>query len=220
MKTIIFLILGCSSFLFSDHPAELQESLKELKKTRGWCSEQKSNRLVQLALDLKPDVWVEVGVYYGASILPVACALKSIGKGVAVAIDPWDRYETIVQFEYSDRKNITYWSKQEIEYAYCEFTHAIKSFGLDPYLVVLRCNSERACHAIGSIDVLHLDGAHKISSLLKDISLYIPKVKQNGYVIINDVKREEFSLALIEILKTCDPWESLDEGNCLLFRKR
>ena len=61
-----------------------------IASTPGWQGAQRSLQMAQLILDTKPDVVVEIGVYAGRSLVPMALALKHNGRGRVVGIDPWD----------------------------------------------------------------------------------------------------------------------------------
>jgi hypothetical protein len=59
-------------------------------KLDGWCSVPKAFALASAVLTLRPKVVVELGVYGGRSLIPMALALKEIGEGKVIGVDCWD----------------------------------------------------------------------------------------------------------------------------------
>ena len=89
MKKI--LILCCCFFSLSADTGidALKQNVQTVLPTlEGWCSKSKANHFIDLILAVKPEVYVEIGVFGGSSIFPVASALKYLGKGVVIGIDP------------------------------------------------------------------------------------------------------------------------------------
>ena len=67
-----------------------------MRQLEGWCSEQKASILVELVLKTRPEKIVEIGVFGGKSLVPMACALKENGSGKIYGIDPWSSAESVV----------------------------------------------------------------------------------------------------------------------------
>ena len=83
------------SFIGSLHAdSEIDELKKQvclvLPSLEGWCSREKALNFIDLVLEVKPQVCVEIGVFGGSSLFPVASALKHRGEGIVIGIDPWD----------------------------------------------------------------------------------------------------------------------------------
>jgi predicted O-methyltransferase YrrM len=70
---------------------QLFEKIDDLfeRQLPGWCTKEKAYTLASLVIGTRPAVIVEVGVFGGRSFLPMALALKELGKGMAIGIDPW-----------------------------------------------------------------------------------------------------------------------------------
>lgn len=64
-------------------------------------------------------------------------------------------------------------------------------------LIRLNFNDAVSKFEDNSIDILHLDGCHYYESVLKDFNNWLPKVKNNGYILFHDVciHREGFGVA-------------------------
>lgn len=60
----------------------------------GWCTLEKAYALAAAVIMLRPSLVVEVGIWAGRSFVPMALALKQIGKGQIIGIDPWKAEES------------------------------------------------------------------------------------------------------------------------------
>ena len=81
----------------------------------GWCSQEKALMLIDLTLELKPKVCVDIGVFGGSSLYPVAATLKFLDSGLIFGIDPWDKSETLKSFDpVRDQDSYKWWD--DIDY--------------------------------------------------------------------------------------------------------
>jgi cephalosporin hydroxylase len=220
LKTIVFLLL-CISTLCG-------ETVEEMKKTvchammgiHGWATKEKGTEFIDLVLQVKPDICVEIGVFGGRSILPVAAALKHLKKGIVVGIDPWDRNEILPYFDpIEDQPHIEWWSKINLEAIYYSYLNLLSQFELQNYVVTLKTTSALASFAIESIDILYIDGNHNEKTSLMDVMLYLPKVRPGGYIWFNDSLWADLQSSVDFLAQECDFVKLIDDGNCILFRK-
>ena len=158
------------------------------KKVPGWCCEEKVEKQMQLIYDIKPDIVVEVGVFGGSSVYPMARALKFNGKGKIYAIDPWANEECIIGYE-KDDPNYKWWNEVNLDKVYRDFKLLIKKNRLDDFCVPMKMTGEEAMKTFEdeSIDILHIDGTHTEEGAYLDAVLYLPKVKRGGYIWFDDV---------------------------------
>jgi hypothetical protein len=101
MKRIFYsVLLLLSTYFFSRDFAHCADQKAEELKAKisqalpfleGWCSKEKACAFIDLVLQEKPQTCVEIGVFGGKSLLPVAMALKSLGQGIVIGVDPWDK---------------------------------------------------------------------------------------------------------------------------------
>ena len=52
-----------------------------MDELEGWCAKDKAATLIDLVLMLKPKIVVEIGVFGGKSLVPIAYALQETGSG-------------------------------------------------------------------------------------------------------------------------------------------
>jgi hypothetical protein len=227
MRKLSSLLLIAITSLAPLHAAEMDEDHLKMEvcsilpSLEGWCSLEKALNFIDLVLQEKPKVYVEIGVFAGASLYPVLSTLKFLDHGVAIAIDPWDKYECIKYLDQKlDHLHIDWWGRIDLESNYASFLKTLRMFNLTDYCIPLRTSAEHAAKIIGVIDILHIDGNHSERSFTKYVQLYLPKVRSGGYIWLNDSLWIESQQAMDLLLEQCDSVKMIDSGNCMLFRKR
>lgn len=70
------------------------------------------------------------------------------------------------------------------------------------------------------IDILHIDGNHSEEPSFLDVVTYYPKVKSDGYIWFDDIKRFPSTQRAVDYLyKHCTCARTVDNSNCILFQK-
>lgn len=174
---------------------ELFEKIRESLRDGGteWCTEQKAVALASLVIALRPKFVCEIGVWCGASLIPLALAAKSLGRWTdptsglissckVIAIDPWDAAASA-----ADQLpiNAEWWGKAPHEWAYQTFLERLKRFNVEwPVVEVVRKTSDDADPPAG-LGILHIDGNHG-EQAITDVVNYAPNVRAGGVVILDD----------------------------------
>lgn len=207
---------------YGDSVQELKETvLDNRQEIYGWCSAEKALNIIDLVLEVKPQVYVEIGVFSGASLYPAASALKFLGTGVAIGIDPWDKIECIRYLDPDkDKADLKWWAHQNMDHIYFGFLSVLRQFELEKSCVIFRATSKKAASVIGTIDILYIDGNHNEKVATEDVKLYLPKVRPGGYIWLNDASWHSLREALKLLLASCDMVKKIDNGNCILFKKK
>jgi hypothetical protein len=162
---------------------ELFSQIDQLVPTLGdWCSVKKASTLASIVIALRPSASVEIGVFSGASFLPIALAHKTIGHGIAYAIDPWDKDASI---EGMDEKNSAWWASVDHEKIYQEFIGRMNSLGLQRNTFVYRDRSDNVEPPM-NVGLLHVDGNHEIQAV-KDVERYARNVVLGGLMVMDDI---------------------------------
>lgn len=225
MKKIIvllFFLCGISSI----HAKQTVEDLKRevvqgLPSILGWCSKEKALSFIDLVLEVKPQVYVEIGVFGGSSVFPVASALKFMRQGVIIAIDPWDKFEAIRHFDpMNDEIHLAWWSNLNFEYIYHSYLNVLRKYALEDYCVTIRATAENAASKVGVIDILYMDGSPGEDAFSQDVTLYLPKVRSGGYIWVNDCLGANRQTGLDILMEFCEPVQVMDSGTCVLFKKK
>ena len=198
-----------------------KEVCEELQKLEGWCSEDKALRFIELVLSEKPNLCVEIGVFGGASLYPVAAALKSLNKGKVIGIDPWNTAESVKFYELpQEREHFEWWLTVDFESIRNAYRKMLLKNQLQDFVVTIEATSEDAASQIlEEIDILHIDGNPSEEKSLQDLSLYLPKVKSGGYIWFTDFGKVSKRKALEELFVKCKVIKIIDNGKCILFKK-
>jgi len=164
---------------------ELKLKLLKVQGLYGWCLFDKAESLTQLMLDAAPAVAVEIGVYGGKSLIPIGLAAKQYG-GRVYGIDPWTNAACLEGT--NDPANDEWWGTLDIELIYRSAAAAVLDFNLAATVELLRMTDVDALPRFedGSIGVLHVDGNHSPEVSRRYIEQWGPKIKQGGYLIMDD----------------------------------
>jgi cephalosporin hydroxylase len=223
MKRVILIWISLFQFLWAngDVTALKQRIFSHLPTIEGWCSKEKALNFIDLILTERPKTWVEIGVFGGSSLFPVASTFKFLGEGTVFAIDAWDKLECLKHLDpMKDAAHLKWWGGLNITFIYNSYLNMLKKHKLEDCCITIKDTSERAASQIDEIDVLHLDGNHTEIVSTLDVLLYLPKVRSGGYIWFNDSLWEERQQAIELLLEACDTIKVIDNGNCILFKKR
>lgn len=156
----------------------------------GWCSPAKRQYLTDWVRTYQPKTLVEIGVYGGSSLLPVAVEAKVYG-GKVYGIDPWSIPAALEGMEKT--ANVEWWRKHSaLQSVKQEFLQARNELGLVGTVEVLQMTSREAVNrfADASIDYLSIDGNHGPPAV-EDGQLYHPKLANGALIACDDTDWEE-----------------------------
>jgi len=149
----------------------------------GWCPQDKALALMELVEKTKPKLVVEVGTWGGKSLFPMALAVRAIGAGRVISIDPWSAKASAAG--QTDPDSEKWWNDQDHEKVYQSFLYHMRKLGVESVIQVIReCSNNVEPPA--DVDILHLDGNHGPEAL-EDAQRFAPKVKLGGYCILDDL---------------------------------
>lgn len=196
---------------------EIVKDELDITRLHGWCTIDKAMRLYELVKDSKPDLVVELGVFGGRSLIPMAVASKQNGKGVVLGVDSWSKQASLEGS--NDKANDEWWSNVDYKEVYHSCVRELERRGLDNCGLV-RMKSLQVGHAFQneSIDILHQDSNHSELITTSEVEMYMPKLKRGGYWISDDTDWSTVKKSVEMILSHCD--EVLDGGTFKIFKKR
>lgn len=186
-----------------------------IKNIDGWCSQEKMTKMVSLIMATKPKNVVEIGVFYGKSLICQALALKKNQSGKIYGIDSWDVADCLRHM--IDVNSIEWWSQLNYEEIYLQCMKNIQDCGVEHFSHIFRGNSEMTLPYINfPIDILHIDGNHEEIPACENVLMYVPKIKQGGFLWFNDANWEQskkaidlvenkYKMVLIDKAKSDDP---------------
>jgi hypothetical protein len=158
------------------------ESMRKFDSIDGWCSRFKASFLMDLVAVNNAQKVVEIGVWGGRSLIPMALAVKFKNSGMVFGIDPWSRIDSE---EGQDAENKDWWSTVDHDKIYHQFLSHVFEFGVNQYVTVIKTNSQNA-PLISDIDILHIDGNHSDKASMIDVLKWVPQVKIGGFIVFDD----------------------------------
>jgi Predicted O-methyltransferase len=161
-----------------------KQALAYMDLLDGWCSKEKGSILVDLVLKTKPEIIVEIGVWGGKSLVPMAYALKVNGRGRIVGIDPWSNQASVEEVANPDNK--AFWAHVNHTAVMNGLIEKMREFNLENEIELIRATSEEAT-PIEEIDILHVDGNHSDKTSYFDVVKWGPLVKKGGWIIFDDM---------------------------------
>lgn len=191
---------------------EMLLDLHRPNRLEGWCDVAKAQRLAAIVLALRPTVTVEIGVFGGRSLLPMAMAHAVIGHGVAIGIDPWSKAASLAGMEGVNKE---WWDKLDHELIYQGFMRSANRLIADGWVNVFRGTSDEAIandrekfrgtdsrlvFVPEVIDLLHVDGNHS-EQAVKDVDNYATRLRPGGILVMDDIDWAAAAAARVRELK-------------------
>lgn len=176
-----------------------KRAFSAMGELEGWCTELKASMLIDVVLLLRPQTVVEIGVFGGKSVFPMAFALKQNGHGKIYGIDPWCNADSVVGLDEIDKE---WWGKVDHVAILNGLKDKIKQFELSDQIELIRATSKGA-DPIPNIDILHIDGNHSPDSALFDVKKWVPLVKRGGVIILDDANWEQTQKAVAWMNENC-----------------
>ena len=163
---------------------DLMEQIERVLPDGGqWCTVEKAHTLAAMVVSLRPETIVEIGVWMGGSLIPLALAAKAIDNGCQViGIDPWSSRESVKGQAPVDAE---WWQNVDHEVAHTITKTRIHDLGLGDIVTIHRMTSNEA-PLPGHIDILHIDGNHAEQAVI-DVNRFAPRVCLGGFCILDDV---------------------------------
>jgi len=161
-----------------------------LASTRGWCPYSKAKRLYELVLENKPHRIVEIGVYGGQSLFPMAYACRELDNPLEIfeiyGIDPWSMEEAEKQGSVDDNTRNLGFDK-----IFSDLYSKILQDKFDDLITLVKATSEEAAGVLfddpdTTIDFLHIDGRHDTPAVVQDLTLWLPKLTKQAIIVIDD----------------------------------
>lgn len=159
------------------------EAFNYMDLLEGWCSKNKAAILIDLVFMLYPKTIVEIGVWGGKSLVPMAHALRATESGRIFGVDPWDSVESA---DGMDGINYEWWSKIDHTIILQNLRKKLVEFGLENHVILIKTTSALA-PIIPDIDILHIDGNHSEKASTLDVNKWAPLVRKGGVIIFDDI---------------------------------
>lgn len=160
----------------------------QLTKLPGWCSCEKAVLMYDWVVTNKPKRCVEIGVYGGRSLVPIALALAYLEQGMVWGIDPYSA--AVVEEDPDHVAGNPGWRQEDLDLAFSAALGAIVELKLARYVRLLCGHSAEVsrCFVGWKIGMLHIDGTHSVHQTMNDVANYVPRVEHGGTVWIDDLR--------------------------------
>lgn len=128
------------------------------------------------------DVLVEIGVWKGHSISFLANEIKNRGYVAEIyAVDLWDdtyKWENPTQLHL----------REQVPYLYDIYTENKKRFCVSDMIIDLKGLSWEMADNFedGTVDFVFIDADHEYTSVVKDITAWLPKIRKGGMISGHD----------------------------------
>lgn len=158
-----------------------------LNDIHGWCPVEKAHYLIDLVQQCQAKAFVELGVFGGRSLLPVALAMKNLGNDeFIIGVDSWT--VTPCLEGNNDAANNDWWSAINYDNMYSYTIDLMKKYNLENSVKLYRTTSAQYAKYLGDncLDMLHQDSNHSTEVTCNEVELYCKKVKVGGLWVFDD----------------------------------
>ena len=132
---------------------------------------------------------LEVGIFGGKSLIPIALAVQSAGGGTVIGVEPWSADVAIS--EPTDENNDAWWASVDFAQVKERFFANSARYGVLPMIKVMEMDSDSAFRFLEpggrQFDLIHIDGAHSPERALRDAKSWSKLVKKGGLVVFDDI---------------------------------
>lgn len=180
---------------------EIRKSLKGIPiDFGGGCSLAKGLVLADLVVCHRLLVSVDIGVYRGRSLFPLAVAHRRSG-GMAYGVDPWNPDEAR-QYDRPDLQEALdkFARETDFEAIYQRVQELRTSLGLSDSCQLLRMRSDEAVNFFDRegicFGLVHVDGNHDAALVSSDVQLYYPRLVEGGFLVLDDISWDSVAPAL------------------------
>lgn len=152
----------------------------------GWCRPEKACRLAEIIIDNGLERIIEIGIFGGRSIVPMALAVRHQQRGCVFGLDPWDIQHALEgEIDQAQRE---WWAKVDLEAIRESFEGHANKHRLWEWLKWMRIGGVEmsALWRDGWADMIHLDADHSEVTSCRDVQLWMPKLRPGGYFIFDD----------------------------------
>lgn len=148
----------------------------------GWCSIEKALELADTITTMGAKQVVEIGVFGGRSLIPMALACKYQGFGRVVGIDPWEASASV---EGQSVENAEWWARLPHDEIFSGFMQNLAVLNLQDFAYIVRKRSDDY-EPTGPIDLLHIDGNHS-DQAVTDALRFGALVPVGGFAFCDDI---------------------------------
>lgn len=173
-------------------PAGLADRIRDaLPHIEGWCTERKALWLADLITSNRCLAVLEIGIYGGRSLIPMAMAVQSLGAGGKVhGVEAWSN--SVAVATETNAENDAWWQTVDLKAIKKGFLRSVALNEVADTVVVLEMSSDEAFATIsrtglGPFDLVHVDGSHSEVQALRDVEMWSGLVRPGGILVLDDI---------------------------------
>jgi len=173
-------------------PPALREAIRgAIGALEGWCSLGKSERMCEVIIERRCRLVIELGVFGGRSLAPMALTLKHLGSGTAFGIEAYD--PAVATAEETDANNDGWWRALDFGAIKRPLLDFVLRHDLALVLKLVELSSDEAFRAFdsprfrGKVDFLHVDGAHAQAQVMRDVLQWTRLLAPDAVVVLDDI---------------------------------
>jgi predicted O-methyltransferase YrrM len=169
----------------------------------GGCSPVKALMLADLIVREKLATVLEIGVYRGRGLFPLAAAVRAGSGGIATGIDPWSAEAAVQNDHHALAPGVREWAvAHPWEETYQEVVERRRDLGLEAHCRLIRSTATLAAPRFPpqSLDLVHIDGNHDRRAVQRDVDNYLPKLRPGGFLVMDDVSWTSIRPVVIDLI--------------------
>ena len=183
----------------------------------GWCTVEKANKLMEIVDEIAPKICVELGVFGGRSLLPIALAAKKFSSKV-FGIDAWCVAASIEGT--NDKANTDWWAAIDYDFMYKYTVDLMVKNDVDVKLIRNSSLLVYTMFADESIDLFHQDSNHSAEITCQEIELYFNKIRIGGLWIFDDINWPTTQeAAKLLVIKGYEKIFTSEDGGWAIFKR-
>ena len=206
---------------------ELPYQVRHIIETMsGWCTYDKAMELCGLIEKYDVETIVEVGVFGGRSLLPMAHALEYRGRGLIIGVEAWDN-DVAVEFP-TNLENDECWRNLDLRPIKQQFIRYISEHNLTHRVKLLELSSDDAFAVLHSsrffprLDLIHVDGNHSEIQAKRDVLNAEAILRPSGILVLDDIIWQGVRMARDLIASRFETLYEVEQGKTSygVYRKR
>lgn len=175
------------------------------RETIGWCPQDKAEYLCQLVQEHRPKIILEIGVYAGKSLFPMAITAQRSDCRV-IGIEPFALAPT--QEGINPKSNDEWWGNVDYENLEQRVKNSLERWKLNDTVEIIKKTSKEALPDMPhDIDIIHQDSNHAEAVSFWETKHYAPLLAKGGFYVLDDLDwnvdgklTNEKSIALLDKL--------------------
>jgi predicted O-methyltransferase YrrM len=160
------------------------------KHVGGWCLDPKQRFLAEIVQQRDLQNMVEIGVWQGKSLIPMAWGCKQKGSGKIIAIDA---YDVAYLIENGGDEHPSYYAADQNENEQ-KFLQNLKRFEVEDFVTYEGPQASLQAakkYKKDEFDLIHIDANHSEINSLQDFYSWFPKLKIGGVLVLDDTDRTQ-----------------------------